>query len=79
MEKYDTIRQTTDDNTIRRMRFACQLNKANTRNVLTLTASPRQQWLRKGAFMLHPTRTACLVTTLRSIRQRYDVNEYNQI
>jgi hypothetical protein len=28
MEKYGTARRATDDNIIRRMRFACRINKA---------------------------------------------------
>ena len=43
VEKYDTAGQITDDNTIRRMRFACWINKAintNTEHVI-LIAFPR--------------------------------------
>jgi hypothetical protein len=44
VEKYGTVRQTTDDNIIRRMRFACWITKAtdtHSDNVI-LTAFPRQ-------------------------------------
>jgi hypothetical protein len=63
VEKYGTARQATDDNIIRRMRFACWITKAtdtHTANVI-LTAFPRQQWLRERASVLLYTYIACLV------------------
>jgi hypothetical protein len=53
-EKYGTARQATDDNIIRRMRFACWITKAtdtHSENVI-LIAFLRQQWLRERATML---------------------------
>jgi hypothetical protein len=57
-EKYGTARQATDDNIIRRMRFACWINKAiDTRSEhVILIAFPRQQWLRERALMLYVRR-----------------------
>ena len=64
MEKYGRARQATDDNTIRRMRFACCITKATdtySEYVIILTAFPRQQWLRERASLLHYMYIACLV------------------
>jgi hypothetical protein len=54
MEEYGAARHATDDNIIRRMRFACWITKAteiHSEHVI-LTAFPRQQWLRERASML---------------------------
>ena len=55
MEKYGTAGQATDDNIIRRMRFACWITKATDTHLESVipTAFPRQQWLRERASMLH--------------------------
>jgi hypothetical protein len=57
VEKYGTARQDTDDNIIRRMRFACWVTKATDTHseYLILVAFPRQQWLRERASMLRYT------------------------
>jgi hypothetical protein len=49
VEIFGRVRQTTDDNIIRRMRFACWITKAtNTHSeYVILIAFPRQQWLRE--------------------------------
>jgi hypothetical protein len=63
VEKYGRARQTTDDNIIRRMRFACCTTKTidtHSQYVISI-AFPRQQWLRERASMLRHTYTACLV------------------
>jgi hypothetical protein len=54
VEKCDTARQVTDDNIIRRMRFACWITKATDTHseYAILMAFPRQQWLRERASML---------------------------
>jgi hypothetical protein len=54
VEKYATARQATDDNIIRRTRFACWIIKAtDTHSVyVTLIAFPRQQWSRERASRL---------------------------
>jgi hypothetical protein len=54
VEKYGTARQATDDNIIRRMRFACWITKAtNTHSeYVKFIAFPRQKWLRERASML---------------------------
>jgi hypothetical protein len=55
VEKYGTVGQATDDNIIRRMRFACWISKATDAHseYLILTAFRRQEWLRERASMLH--------------------------
>jgi hypothetical protein len=54
MKKYGTARQATDDNIIRRMRFACWIPKATDTHseYVMLIAFPRQQWLRERASVL---------------------------
>jgi hypothetical protein len=54
VEKYGRARQATDDNIIRRMRFACCITKATDTHsqYVILIAFPRQQWLRERAWML---------------------------
>ena len=54
MEKYGTARQTTDDNIIWRMRFACWITKTTDTHseYVILIVFPRQQWLRERASML---------------------------
>jgi hypothetical protein len=58
--KYCTARQATDDNIIRRMRFACWITKATDTHseYVILIAFQRQQWLRERY-----TYIACLVDT----------------
>jgi hypothetical protein len=70
VEKYGRPRQATDDNIIRRMRFACLITKAiDTRSeYVLLVAFPRQQWLRDRVLMLHYTYVACLVEFKPRIR-----------
>jgi hypothetical protein len=55
MEKYGRDGQATDDNIIRRMRFACWITKAtDTRSgYVILIAFVQQQWVRERASMLH--------------------------
>ena len=55
MEKYDTARQATDDNLIRRMRFASWIHKATDTHVEYVTVIPfaLQQWLYEQATLLH--------------------------
>ena len=50
-EKYGTARQDTDDNIIRRMRFAWWITKATDTHTeyVILIAFPRQKWLRERA------------------------------
>jgi hypothetical protein len=57
VEKYCRAGQATDDNIVRRMRFACWIPKAtNTHSEYeTFIAFPRQQWLRERAWC-HVTR-----------------------
>jgi hypothetical protein len=64
VEKYGTARQTTDDIIIRRMCFACWINKAtvtHTDQYVILIAFPQQQCLRERVLMLRYTYIACLV------------------
>jgi hypothetical protein len=62
VEKYGTAGQTTDDNIIRYMRFACWVTKATETHseCVTLIAFPRQQRLRERASALSYTYTACV-------------------
>jgi hypothetical protein len=57
VEKYSTARQATDDNLIRRMRFACWITKATDTHseCVTIVASSKQQWLRESAsiYIIH--------------------------
>ena len=59
VEKHDRVGQATDGNMIEPMRIACCILKdSNThthREYVTLTAFPRQQWLRERASTLHYT------------------------
>jgi hypothetical protein len=53
VEKYGRARQATDDNTIRRMRFACWITKVTgTRSeYVILIACPRQQWSERAPML----------------------------
>jgi len=61
--KYGRARQATDDNIIRRMRFACLMPKAtNTHSeYVILIAFPLQQWLHKRTSILRCSTFACLI------------------
>ena len=62
MEKYVTLRLATDDNVIRRMRFARWISKAtDTPLCVVLIAFPQQQWFRERASVLRYTYIVCLV------------------
>jgi hypothetical protein len=54
VEIYGRARQTTDDNIIWRMRFACLIAKATDTHseYIILIAFPRQQWLSERASTL---------------------------
>jgi hypothetical protein len=67
VEKYCTARQATDDNIIRRMRFACRITKATDTHseYLILIALLRQQWLRERTSVLRYTYVACLIIYIR--------------
>jgi hypothetical protein len=75
VEKYGTARQATDDNIIRRMRFACWITKATGTHsgYVILIAFPRQQWLHERASVLHYTYIACLVLDHNLVK--FKVNE----
>jgi hypothetical protein len=62
-KKYDTTRQPTDDNIIRRMRFACWITMATDTHseYVILIAFPRRQWIHKQPSMSRYTYIACLV------------------
>jgi hypothetical protein len=57
VEKYGTARQATDDNIVRRMRFACWITKATDTpsEYVIRIAFPRQEWLRERASILRYT------------------------
>jgi hypothetical protein len=63
MENYGTPRKATDENVIRRMRFACWITKATDTHseYVILIAFRRQQWLRERVSLLCYTYIACLV------------------
>jgi hypothetical protein len=61
--KYGTAGQATDNNIIRRMRFACWITKATdtySEYVIIITF-PRQQWLRERAPILRHTYIVSLI------------------
>jgi hypothetical protein len=63
-KKYGRSRYATDDDIIRRMRFACCIIKATDidSEYVILVAFPRQQWLRESVSVLRYTCIACLVS-----------------
>ena len=63
MEKYGTVRQATDDNMIRLMRFECWITKATDTQseYVVRIAFPPQQWLHGSASMLRYTYIASIV------------------
>jgi len=63
VEKCSTAGQATDDNIIRRMRFACCIPKAtNTHSqYVILIAFQQQKWIRERATILRYTYIVCLV------------------
>jgi hypothetical protein len=78
VERYGKARQATDENVIRRMRFACWITEATSTHseYVTLIAFPLQQLLRENASMLRLYVLACLVTfrfsLLQSIKSGHD-------
>jgi hypothetical protein len=58
----------TDDNIIRRMRFAFWITKATDTHAtyVMLIAFPQEQWLRERASVLHYMYFACLVSCKRN-------------
>jgi hypothetical protein len=66
VEKHGTARQATDDNIIRRMRFACWITKATDTHTeyVIFIAFPRQKWLRERASTLRYTYISCLVLNI---------------
>jgi len=63
VEKHGIAGESTDDNIIRRMRFARWKTKITDTNLkyVTFIAFPRQQWLRERALILRCTYIACRV------------------
>jgi hypothetical protein len=63
VEKYGRAKQATDDNIIRRMRFACWITKDTDTHseYVILIAFARQQWLRKRGSIFRYTHIACLI------------------
>jgi len=73
VEKHGRDRQATDDNVIRRVRFACWMPKAaDTHSEYAIhTAFPRQQWLNDHVSMLRctvPTRMLPVLSDLPSVQ-----------
>jgi hypothetical protein len=75
VEEYCIARQATDDNIIRRMRFACWITKATDTHwgCVTLIAFPRQQWSLKSASVLRYTYFACFVKVSFHLHQVFSV------
>jgi hypothetical protein len=73
VEKYGTARQTTDDNIIRRMRFACWITKATDTHsqYVILIGFPRKIWLRESATVLHYSTLPVLLFTSISVFQMH--------
>jgi hypothetical protein len=71
VENYGTTSHTTDDNTIRRMRFACWINEATATHAeyIILTAFVMQQRLRERASFLYYTYIVCLVSFLSHVQR----------
>jgi hypothetical protein len=67
VEKYGTAGEGTDDNKIRRMRFACWINEVTDSHseCEILIAFPRQLRLRERASMLRYSYIACLAYFLQ--------------
>jgi hypothetical protein len=75
VEKYGTARQGTDDNIIRRMRFACWIIEAtDTHSEYVTHCFPRQQWLRE-----RPSFLRLCVRCLYSFFSTFDLNNFLHI
>jgi hypothetical protein len=68
VEKYGRSRQTTDDNTIWRMRFTCWITRASDTHsgFVLIIYFPWKHWLRERASVLHYTYT--YIDSLQFIR-----------
>ena len=69
MEKYDTARQATDNNTIRLVRIACLMTMATDTysEYVTLIALRPQHRANERALVVHYKYTACLVVLLEHL------------
>ena len=74
-KKNSRVREATDDNLIRHMRFATWINKATDTIRICNSAFQRKQWLRERALILHlSARCLCcsnkhrIIFTLRTAR-----------
>jgi hypothetical protein len=70
VENYGTAKQATDDNTIRRMRFACWVIKAtdtDSEHVIVIAFQP-QQWLRERASTIRYSTLPLLLVLNPAIR-----------
>jgi hypothetical protein len=69
VEKYGTARQATDDNIIRRMRFACWITKATDTDseYVILIAFRRQQGLSERALNVTFIRTLPVLLILKQV------------
>jgi hypothetical protein len=80
VEKYDTAGQTTDDYVIRRMRFMCWVNAADTHSeYLIVIVFPRQQQFRERGSMLYYTFIAALVLRNISLPLRTTLLDFVQL
>ena len=76
MVKYGRVRQATDGNITRRMRFACPIAKAAEKSLLYLILIDfsLQQWLREHASVLRCTYIVCLFYCSINIKMILNIN-----
>jgi len=72
--KYGRVGQATDDNIIRRMRFACWITMTTKTpsEYIILIDFPLQKWFLESTSMLHYTYFACLVQVLETRVDSHD-------
>ena len=81
VKSYCTARQATDDNIIRRMHFACWINKATGTHskYVKLIACPRQQWLLERASMLRNNVLLYYILSIHVKSLYSDIDRYNKL
>jgi hypothetical protein len=72
--------QATDDNIIRRMRFACWMSVAtHTHTIGLCNTFPWQHWLRERASLLRYTYIACLIGLIRMFVTEFVLFPYGKV
>jgi cell division protein FtsB len=79
VEKYGTAVQATDENKVRRMRFASWITKAAGAHseYVIIIAFPQQQWLRERASMLQVLCLSCSWFK-EALYERYSASNENE-